>query len=108
MNVYLIESTSRTLLEEEIDKIVASSKNKIIYDAQSCLLEEILNEASYVSMFEEMKYLIIKNTDFFGAQKLNEKDEGMFLKYLEHPYPLCTVIFTTYEPVDFRKKFLKP
>lgn len=107
MNVYLLETTSRVLLEKQIDKILKGSKNKIIYNAEEESIDNILEEASYVSMFEEMKYLIVKNANFFGKGKLKEDDETKILKYLESPYPLCTVIFTTYEPVDSRKKITK-
>lgn len=107
MNVYLIESSSRILLENEIEKIVKDSKNKIIYNAQENTIEDIINEASYVSMFEEMKYLIVKNSNFFGNEKLKESDEEKLLQYLEQPYPLCTIIFTTYDSIDARKKITK-
>lgn len=107
MNVYLLETTSRVLLEKQIDKILKGSKNKIIYNAEEESIDNILEEASYVSMFEEMKFLIVKNANFFGKSKLKEDDETKILKYLESPYPLCTVIFTTYEPVDSRKKITK-
>lgn len=107
MNVYLLETTSRVLLEEQIDKILKGSNNKIIYNAEDCTIENILEEASYVSMFEEMKYLVVKNATFFGKGKLKEEEEEKLLTYLESPYPLCTILFTTYEPVDQRKKITK-
>lgn len=107
MNVYLIESPSRVLLEKEISQIVGESQNKIIYNAEENSIEDILNEASYASMFEEMKFLIVKNSNFFGSSKLKESEEEMLLNYLEQPYPLCTIIFTTYETIDARKKLTK-
>lgn len=105
--VYLIETTSRVLLEKQIDKILGSSENKIIYNAELYTIDDILEEASYVSMFGEMKYLIVKNANFFGKNKLKEEEEKKLLTYLENPYPLCTLIFTTYEPTDSRKKITK-
>lgn len=105
--VYLIETTSRVLLEKQIDKILGSSENKIIYNAELYTIDDILEEASYVSMFGEMKYLIVKNAIFFGKNKLKEEEEKKLLTYLENPYPLCTLIFTTYEPTDSRKKITK-
>lgn len=107
MNVYLIESNSRVLIESELKRIIASSKNKIIYNALDATLEDIISEASYVSMFEEMKYLVIKNANFFGTTKLKEKEEELLLRYLNEPYPLCTMIFVTYDSVDSRKKITK-
>lgn len=105
--VYLIETTSRVLLEKQIDKILGGSENKIIYNAELYTIDDILEEASYVSMFGEMKYLIVKNANFFGKNKLKEEEEKKLLTYLENPYPLCTLIFTTYEPTDSRKKITK-
>lgn len=107
MNIYLIESASRVLMEKEINKVIGDSENKIIYNAEESSIEDILSEASYVSMFEEMKYLIVKNANFFGSSKLKEDDEQKLISYLQEPYPLCTVIFTTYENVDQRKKITK-
>ena len=107
MNIYLIESSSRILLEQEIQKITANSSNIITYNAEENNIEDILNEASYVSMFETMKYLIVKNANFFGPTKLKEEEEEKLKAYLEQPYPLTTIIFVTYENVDLRKKMTK-
>ena len=107
MNIYLIESNSWVLLEEQIKQITKSSTNIITYNAEESTLEDILSEASYVSMFGEMKYLIVKNANYFSNGKLKEKEEEQLLKYLEQPYPLCTILFTTYEPLDGRKKITK-
>ncbi len=106
MNNYVITSSSRILLEKQITKMV-HQENKIVYNALTSSIEEIINEASYVSMFGEMKYLIVKNADFFATTKLKEKEEELLIQYLENPYPLCTIIFTTYEPLDNRKKITK-
>ncbi len=107
MNVYLIESSSWVLLENQIKQIIQNSTNIITYNAEEASIEDILNEASYVSMFGEMKYLIVKNANFFASGKLKEKEEERLFRYLEQPYPLCTIIFTTYEPLDGRKKITK-
>ena len=107
MNIYLISSESRVLMEQEVNKIIASSKNKVVYNADDSKIEDILSEASYVSMFNEMKYLVVKNANFFGSRKLKEDEENMLLSYLREPYPLTTIIFTTYESIDARKKITK-
>ena len=94
-------------MEQEVNKIIASSKNKVVYNADDSKIEDILSEASYVSMFNEMKYLVVKNANFFGSRKLKEDEENMLLSYLREPYPLTTIIFTTYESIDARKKITK-
>lgn len=107
MNLYLIESTSRVLMEQEIESFLNGATNKIIMDASESSIDDLLSEASYVSMFGEMKYLIVKNADFFGSKKLSEEEEEKLLHYFEEPYPLCTVLFTTYHSVDQRRKVTK-
>lgn len=107
MNIYLISSESRVLMDEKIMDIIGESKNKIIYNAEETAVIDILNEASYVAMFDEMKYLIVKNANFFGSKKLKEEEEQALINYLKNPYPFTTLIFTTYEEVDGRKKITK-
>ncbi len=107
MNIYLISSESRILIEEEIEKIIGPSKNKVVYNAIETSIEDILNEASYVAMFDEMKYIVVKNATFFGSTKLKEEEEKLLINYLKNPYPFTTLIFTSYEVVDGRKKITK-
>lgn len=103
----LISSDSKTLLDKKIKEIIGESTNVLKYPFGETSMTDILEEASYVSMFEEEKFLIVKNADFFGKEKLNEKDSEKLMKYLENPYPLTTLIFTTYEPCDQRKSITK-
>jgi len=107
MNTYLIMSDSKRLVEEEIENIIKKSTNRITYRYPENSVQDILEEASYVSLFEEEKFLIVKNADFFGASKLTEKDAAKLIEYLENPYPMTTLIFTTYEDLDKRKSVTK-
>ena len=106
MNI-LITSDSKILLDEELKKIVKDSTNKIIYNYSEVSLSDILEEAGYVSMFNEMKYLIIKNVSLFGKEKDNSKNSESLIKYLNNPNPNTTLIFTTYDVVDKRKSIFK-
>lgn len=107
MKIYLIKTDSKFLLDEKIKEIVPKNANYITYCYPENSIQDILEEASYVSLFLEEKYLIVKNATFFGKGKINEKDTELLLKYLEHPYPNTTVIFTTYEDIDKRKSITK-
>ena len=106
MNIYLIQTDSRYLLEHKIKAITKKSKNCLtyVYDKN---IKEILEEASYVSLFDETKYVIVKNANFFGKEKLAEKDEQELEKYFLSPYEKTVLIFVTYEEVDKRKKITK-
>ena len=106
MNI-LITSDSKTLLDDELKKIIKDSINKIVYNYSEVSLSDILEEAGYVSMFNEMKYLIIKNVSLFGKEKENSKNSESLINYLSKPNPNTTLIFTTYDGVDKRKSIFK-
>lgn len=107
MQVLLITSDSKVLLEKKIKEIVGNSSVVISYNMDECSLTDVLEEASYVSLFDEMKYLIVKNANIFGKKKLTQKEESQLFQYLEQPYPCTTLIFTTYESIDKRKNLTK-
>lgn len=107
MKLYLLMSDSKTLMDKKINEIIKKSPNVISYSYKDSTITDILEEASYVSFFEEEKFLIVKNTDFFSKGKLSEKDTEKLLQYFENPYPHTTLIFTTYEDIDKRKSITK-
>lgn len=111
--VYLICSDSVRLLEDEVKKI---TKDKVVttYDLNNDSLNDVLDEASYFSLFDEMKYMVVKNASIFGASKKkkdeestsNKKDERL-LSYLEEPNSHTTLIFTYMGKMDSKKKIGK-
>lgn len=105
--MYLIYSESFRLMSEEISKIIKNETTIITYDLNEISLEEVLLEATYVSMFNEKKIIIVKNASFFTAQKEKEENLEKLLAYMEKPISLTTLIFTTYEKIDMRKKITK-
>ncbi len=105
--MYLIYGESYRLLEEEITKIVKSNTNIVTMDLSVSTLEDVIGEATYVSMFQEKKFLIVKNATFFTSAKSKEEDQEILFKYMENPVSLTTIIFTTYDKVDARKKVYK-
>ena len=106
MNI-LIASDSKVLLDEEITAILKNSTNKIVYNYNDTDLKDILDEAGYISMFNEMKYIIVKNANIFCKEKENSLNTELLLKYLNNPNSNTTLIFTTYEAPDKRKTIFK-
>lgn len=106
MNMYLIYGESYRLIEEEIKKIVKEETNIIKMDLEISSLEDVLTEATYVSLFQDKKIIIVKNANFFTSTKTKEEFEN-FLSYMENPIPTTTIIFTTYLNIDCRKKITK-
>ncbi len=107
MEVLLIKSDSKILVDEKLETIIQTGKEKTIYSYPEQTMDDILEEASFVSMFGEEKYVLVKNASFFGKSKLNETDTEKLLKYMENPSPLTTLIFITYEDVDTKKNITK-
>ncbi len=107
MKIVLINGESILLINEAISKIIKDNKNITSFDMNANSIEDVLLEAGYFSMFEEEKFIVIRNANFFGTGKLNEKDTTSLLNYLEKPNTLSNLIFICNEKIDNRKKITK-
>ncbi|MEG1149847.1 MAG: DNA polymerase III subunit delta [Bacilli bacterium] len=106
MNVYLISSNSNRIIDNEVKKIVKDNKyltmnlNKISFD-------EVLKEVNYCSFMDDKKYIVVSNITLFDTSKSDELVIKELLDYLEHPNENATIIFTTLNGIDLRKKQTK-
>ncbi len=107
MKIVLINGESILLINETINNMIKENKNITSFDMNNASIEDILLEAGYFSMFEEEKIIIVRNANFFGSGKLNEKDSESLIKYLENPNSLTSIIFICNEKLDARKKLTK-
>ena len=107
MKIVLITGESILLINEKINEIVKDNKNITSFDMNANTIEDVLLEAGYFSMFEEEKFIIVRNANFFGSGKLNEKEADSLLKYFENPNSLSNIIFICSEKIDSRKKITK-
>ncbi len=107
MNAYLIVSESFRLIDEQIEKIVKNNPNIIKFDMQEESIEDLINEAAYISLLNDPKFIIAKNANFFGSSKIKEEDSNKLLSYLNNPNPQSTIIFTLNTKLDERKKITK-
>ena len=116
-NVYLISSNSFHLMEDELKKILKDNPYTS-FDLNAVELDEVLEEAAYFSLFDDKKYMVVKNADIFGASKRKNKDESSeeetvskkdekLLKYLEAPNSNTVLIFTLNGKADSKKKICK-
>ncbi|MDE5888547.1 MAG: hypothetical protein K2H20_00855, partial [Bacilli bacterium] len=112
-SVYLISSNSYRLMEEELKKIVKDNPYTS-FDLNATEIDDVLEEASYFSLFDEKKYMVVKNASIFGASKkkssseetTSKKDEKL-IKYLEGPNTNTMLIFTLNGKIDSKKKICK-
>ena len=117
-NVYLISSNSFHLMEEELKKILKDNPYTS-FDLNAVELDDVLEEASYFSLFDDKKYMVVKNAQIFGAskrktkedetseeEKVSKKDEKL-LQYLNEPNENTVLIFTINGKADTKKKICK-
>ncbi|MBE6140758.1 MAG: DNA polymerase III subunit delta [Firmicutes bacterium] len=105
MKIALISVDSYRLIEEEIKKII-KDEPYIFYNLNEVKLSDVIEQASYNSMFEEKKNIIVYNADLFGT-KSNEKDLALLENYLKKPNINTSLIFCTRQKIDKRKKIVK-
>lgn len=107
MNIHLISGSSRILNEEKINEIVSSGINIVRMDLDECSISDVIEEAGYLSLFKEQKYLVIKNANFFSSKKTDSKELDKLFNYLDNPNPDTTLVFVTDKKLDERKKITK-
>ena len=107
MKIVLVNGESILLINEKINNIIKDNKNVTSFDMNINSIEDILLEAGYFSMFGEEKFIIVRNANFFGSGKINEKELELLINYLENPNPLTSLIFICNEKIDMRKKITK-
>ena len=112
-NVYLISSSSFHLVEDEIKKIVKDNPYAV-FDLNYQLLDDILEEANYFSLFDEKKIMVVKNANMFCTARKKEeeiettsKKDDKLIKYLENPNPNTIIIFTVNNKAASNKKIVK-
>lgn len=103
--VYLISSNSYNIIDDELNKIFNNFDDVEVIDFNKTSLEDIVTSINYVSLFNDEKKIIVKNTPIFSSK--NTIDTKILEKYLNDPNENSILVFTTYDKVDERKKITK-
>ena len=109
MQTYLIGSNINYFINESIKKITKNIENIITFNLDENTMDEVLEEASYFSMFNDLKCIIVKNANFFGSTKKgetnnNKSNSEKLLKYIANENKNTILIFICNDQVDTKKK----
>ena len=109
MNTYLIYGNDYSLIKREIDKITKDINDVTTYDLSLEKVDNLLNDASVISMFGDKKVLIGENALFLSTSSSSINHDLDYLqRYLEDDNHDNIVIFTLNEnKLDERKKIVK-
>ena len=108
-NVYLIYGNDYSLIKREIDKISNTFLDVTYYDLSNVKVEELLDDASCISLFGDKKVLVGENSFFLTSTNDSLNHDLEYLKkYLDDNNHDNIVIFTVLkDKLDERKKIVK-
>lgn len=109
MNTYLIVSETIYHTNSKLKELTSNVSNIVTFNLDINTIDEVLQEASYFSMFDENKCIIVKNAKIFGANKNGEsgrfkEDSEKLLKYLNNENRNTKLIFLYNGKCDSKKK----
>jgi len=112
--LYLFYGLETFLIENEIKKVLAHHKideiNISHYDLNETLINDIIDDASTISLFSENKAIIINDSYIFTGTTKNNIEQNIELleQYLKNYNPNTVMIFVANsDKLDERKKIVK-
>ena len=81
--LYLISIPSYHLIDNEIKKIVKDN-DYVHFNMAKTTIKDIIDEASYYTLTGDEKYIIVSNANFFGSEKLDEKDSEKMQRLIDN------------------------
>lgn len=108
MNTYLIYGNDYSLIKREIDNITGGALDVVRYDLSINKIDELLDDASCISLFGDKKVLIGENAVFLTSQNTSVNHDLDYLEnYVKDNNHDNIVILTVLDKLDERKKIVK-
>lgn len=109
MNTYLIVSETIYNIKEKLKELTYDISTIVNFNLNENTMDEVLQEASYFSMFDDKKCVIVKNANLFGSSKNGDsnrikEDSDRLLKYMANENNNTILIFIYNGKCDSKKK----
>lgn len=109
MNTFLIVSETIYNILNTLKSLTNGINNVITFNLEENTLDEVLEEASYFSMFDDRKCLVVKNAKMCassknGDSKKIQEDTEKLLKYWQSENKQTRLIFILNGKADTKKK----
>ncbi len=109
-NIYCIYSTSYRLLDKELNNIL-NGNSYTTYDANEVDIDDIFENANYISLFLDTNYIVVKNVNWFSSQKKDTKKseniDDKIINYLNNPNKSTVLILLLSDKMNGVKKISK-
>jgi len=112
--MYLLYGLEEFLINQEIDKIKNNNNiddiDIVRYDLENTKIENIIEDASSISLFGNKKLIIVDNSYIFTGttnKKLIEQNTDILTSYLNNPSNNIIIFKILKEKLDERKKIVK-
>ena len=112
--MYILYGLEEFLINKEIEKIKDNNNIEDIdivrYDLENTKLENIIEDASSISLFGNKKLIIVDNSYIFTGttnKKLIEQNTDILIDYLNNPSDNIIVFKIIKDKLDERKKIVK-
>lgn len=110
--MYLLYGLEKYLIDERIKKIIQENNIENIdinrYNLENSTIDEIIEDASIISMFQDKKMIVVDNAYIFTSstnKKLPEQNIDLLTKYLNSNNLNTILIFVVLkDKIDTRKK----
>lgn len=108
-NIYLIYGNDYGLIKREIDKITNKIEDVVKYDLSVDKIDELLDDASCISLFGDKKVLVGENALFLTTTPGNVNHDLDYLnKYLlDENHENIVILSVVSDKLDERKKLVK-
>ena len=107
-NVYLIYGSDYSLVKKEIDKIIKYKKDVVKYDLNEDTLDNAIDDASFMSMFEDTKVVIVQSCEFLTSNDSKmDINTNYLLNYINSDNKNILILTVISDKLDERKKVVK-